>query len=144
MKSTDFQYEITLTEQIYQLSPYCQALNLQIGTDQHGNRLYCLPFAKQHIGNIFLPALHGGLIGGFLQSCINHYLIEQSKQKKSPHLIDFSIDYLRSGKAQNSYAQCQILHAGRRISHVTVIMWQEDADKPIAFGRGHLQTATSN
>ncbi|PIT19055.1 hypothetical protein BGI32_00400 [Snodgrassella alvi] len=139
MNPNIFQLDTQLTGKAHQLMPYSAAINLKIGTDSQNNRLYCLPFAQQNIGNIFLPALHGGLIGGFLQSCINLYLLEQQNLSEPAQIIDYTTDYLLSGKALDSYAQCQILHAGKRISHVTVTMWQNQPDKPIAFARAHLQ-----
>jgi acyl-coenzyme A thioesterase PaaI-like protein len=144
MNCQNFRVDTSLTEQIHKLSPYCLAINLRIGNDQQDKRLYHLPFAKHNIGNIFLLRLHGGLLGGFLQSCIQLYLSEQTTQSEPPYLINFAIDYLRGGKAQDSYAQCQILHSGRRISQVMVTMWQEDPEKPIAIARGHLQMANDD
>ncbi|WP_239428097.1 PaaI family thioesterase [Snodgrassella communis] len=139
MNPTIFQLDEQLTSKAYQSMPYSAAINLKIGTDSQNNRLYCLPFTQQNIGNIFLPALHGGLIGGFLQSCINLYLQEKQNLAEPARIIDYTTDYLLSGKALDSYAQCQILHAGKRISHLTVTMWQNQRDKPIAFARAHLQ-----
>lgn len=139
MNSPIFQIDQSLTDQAHQLSPYSQGINLRIGSDQQGNRLFHLPFAKQNIGNIFLVRLHGGLLGGFLQSCIYHYLSEHTEHTDPPFMINFAIDYLRAGNALDSYAQCQILHSGRRISQVTVTMWQDNLDKPIAIARAHLR-----
>lgn len=139
MNPTIFQPDEQLTIQAHQRIPYCAAINLQIGTDSLNKRLYSLPFARQNIGNIFLPALHGGLIGGFLQSCISLYLMEQQNLQESAQIIDYSTDYLLSGKPVDSYAQCEIMHAGKRISHVTATMWQAQSDKPIAFARAHMQ-----
>lgn len=139
MSNSYFLINELLTEQIHQLKPYCRAINLQVGNNQHGHRVYHLPFAKQNIGNVFIYRLHGGLLAGFLQSCINLYLTEQTAQEEPITLIDFAIDYLRGGKPQDCYAQCQILHAGRRISQVSVSMWQDDPEQPIAFARGHFE-----
>ena len=46
--------------------PFCQTLGIQV--DYLGNELTAhLPFNKEFVGNPAIPALHGGVIGSFLE-----------------------------------------------------------------------------
>ncbi|MDF7676534.1 PaaI family thioesterase [Neisseriaceae bacterium ESL0693] len=136
--SLNFQPDTAQTQKANHLMPYSFAIGLQIGTDQQNRYLFRLPFQEQNIGNPFLPALHGGLMGGFLQSCMILYLHHHAPEISQPQLIDFSIDYLRSGHALDCYAQCQLIRQGSRIINIQASMWQDNELKPIATARAHL------
>ena len=55
-----------------------------------------------------------------------------------PKTVDFSIDYLRSGKPQDAYARALILRQGRRIANVSVEAWQDEHRKPFIAAHGHF------
>jgi acyl-coenzyme A thioesterase PaaI-like protein len=117
--------------------PYAQWINLRIDivdTDP----VFVLPYQDSHIGNPLLPALHGGLVGGFLEASAMLYVIWQCQLTDLPRLIDFSIDYLRSGKPLPVYGQCNIVRQGRRVANVEMRAWQETPDKPIVAARAHF------
>jgi uncharacterized protein (TIGR00369 family) len=102
-----------------------------------------LPFAQPLIGNTFLPALHGGVIGGFLEmTALAQLSVTQTTQghklERPPKTIDITIEYLRPGRPQTTYARADVRKAGRRIANVHVEAWQDERDHPIAFLRGHF------
>jgi len=91
-----------------------------------------------NIGNPILPAIHGGVIGGFMElSSAMHLLVSQSTLK-FPKIIDFSLDYLRAGSDQDTYASCEVTRQGGRVANVEVHAWQESQNKPIALARAHF------
>ena len=139
LKRATINYDAELKRRAYELMPYSKAINLKIGTDSENRRIYCLPFSQDHIGDFIQMALHGGLIGGFLQSCINLHVMEELNLSSPARIIDYSTDYLLSGRPEDSYARCEIIHAGKRISQVTATMWQSRIEKPIAFARAQIQ-----
>ena len=49
-----------------------------------------------------------------------------------------TIEYLRSGRPQETFATAHIVKVGRRIANVRVDAWQGERDKPIAALRGHF------
>jgi acyl-coenzyme A thioesterase PaaI-like protein len=57
---------------------------------------------------------------------------------KYPKIIDFSLDYLRAGMDQDTYAFCRVTRQGGRVANVEVQAWQTDRDKPIALARAHF------
>lgn len=91
-----------------------------------------------------MPALHGGLIGGFLENAALLHLMWNRESLEAPKIVDFSLDYLRSGKAQTLYAQCEITKQGKRVAHVLIEAWQEDRKKPVAVARAHFLLSTGS
>ena len=110
-----------------------------------------LAYAPKLIGNPMLPALHGGATGAFLEITAITSLAWVAALEKleteptwdgifapQPKTIDFSIDYLRSGKPQDAYARALILRRGRRVANVRVEAWQDERDKPFIAAHGHF------
>ena len=100
--------------------------------------LFRLPYQDKLIGNPQLPALHGGVIAGFAETAATLHLIRTLRGAKFPKSIDFSIDYLRSGRPVECFAACEVVRVGSRVALVQVRCWQQGPDKPIAVARGHF------
>lgn len=100
--------------------------------------LYRLEKRPSNIGNPTLPALHGGVIGGFLELCAGIELLYTLDIETVPKVADFSLDFLRPGRYNTTYARCSVLRHGKRLANVSATAWQEDPDKPIATARCHF------
>ena len=109
-----------------------QADGVELSEDEAGELLFQLPFAERNVGNTALPALHGGLIGGFLESAAMLHLMWSRESLETPKIVDFSLDYLRPGRPQTLYAKCEITKQGKRVANVLIEAWQEDRRKPVA------------
>lgn len=118
--------------------PYAKLLGMRMRLDDENNPLFYLPFSEKNIGNPALPALHGGVIGGFMENSAIVSLMWARDSLDIPKTIDFNIDYLRSGRAEESFARCEITRQGKRVAHVKVDCWQRDAQTPIAVARVHF------
>jgi acyl-coenzyme A thioesterase PaaI-like protein len=117
--------------------PYARFLGIEV--DRKGNELTTiLPFSDHLIGNVALPALHGGAIGAFLEFTAVIQLLFDADSERLPKTVDFSIDYLRSGRPVDTYGRAIITKHGRRVANVRAEAWQEDRGKPIATGHGHF------
>lgn len=136
--NSHFEADNTLSQWAHQVMPYSAFIGLQVGRDAHGEILFALPFSPQNIGNVFLPALHGGLIGGFLESAAALFLRHHAALDTMPKIVDFSLDYLRSGKPETCYARCILTRQGSRIANVAIEGWQADSMKPVAVARVHF------
>ena len=97
-----------------------------------------LRFSDDIIGNVRLPAIHGGVIGAFLETTALATLIWASDSEFLPKTIDISFEYLRSGKPRDTYAYATLTKHGRRVANVSVVAWQEDPARPIAAAHGHF------
>ena len=117
--------------------PYARFIGMRVqilGDEMTG----VLPFKESNIGNPLLPALHGGVIGAFMEVTAIAQLSIDEPQERMPRSVDVSIDYLRSGRPMDTYARAHINRVGRRIANVQVEAWQEERARPIAALRGHF------
>ena len=117
--------------------PYAQFLGLEsisIGDDF----IFKLPKNGDHIGNPTLPAIHGGVLGGFMETCGALYVMMFSEVFTVPKVVDFSIDYVSPGRHCDSFASCNVVRQGRNIANVAITAWQSQPDKPIATARTHF------
>lgn len=117
--------------------PYARFLGVDV--DQRGNEITTvMRFQEKLIGNPVLPALHGGVIGAFLEMTAMAQLAFETGIDSPPKPINITIDYLRSGKPEDTFARAQITKQGRRVATVHVEAWQEDKSRPIAAAHGHF------
>ena len=102
-----------------------------------------LPYSEHLIGNPLLPALHGGVIGGFMELAAVIQLTIVQPQAGAPKPIDINLEFLRSGRPVTTYARADVKKVGRRIANVHVEAWQETRSNPIAALRGHFLVSPS-
>jgi uncharacterized protein (TIGR00369 family) len=117
--------------------PYAKLLGMKsyhIGDEL----MFVLPAIEDNIGNPTLPAIHGGALGGFMESAAIFHALGSVDSERVPKVIDFSIDYLRPGRYQDTYAMCEIVRQGRKVLNVSVSAWQNKRSEPIANARTHL------
>ena len=114
-------------------SPFARCLGIRIGEDG----TLVMPFSPKIIGNPILPAIHGGVTGAFLETtAIVGVMRELGVSPPKP--IGLTINYLRSGRALDSYANVSIVKQGRRVVAFEAQAWQDDPAKPIASAFGHF------
>ena len=127
--------------------PYIQFLGVTF--ERRGDELTTvLPYREHLIGNPILPALHGGVVGAFLEIAAQIELAWQihwpqveagaTGPKAIPKTIDFTIDYLRSGLPRDAYARAVVNRSGRRYASVHVEAWQDNRTKLFAQATGHF------
>ncbi|GGY43522.1 thioesterase [Bacterioplanes sanyensis] len=117
--------------------PYAGLIGLQFqrfGKDV----LFQLPKNDDNIGNPILPAIHGGVIGGFMELSASLHLLMTMETLAMPKMIDFSLDYLRAGRHQDTFAECQVWRQGSRVANVAINAWQAERTTPIATARAHF------
>jgi uncharacterized protein (TIGR00369 family) len=117
--------------------PYARFLGLK--AELAGDEMtLILPFGMHIVGNPVLPAIHGGVLGAFMEMTALAQLSVKEGQERQPRIIDVSIEYLRSGRSLTTYARADIKKVGRRIANVYVEAWQEQRAQPIAALRAHF------
>ena len=114
--------------------PYACWLGMRLEPGD-GGPIAVLPFAQKLIGNPVLPALHGGAVASFLELAALARLDADGFRART---IDFTVDYLRSARPLNMYAEARIVRLGRRAANLTVEAWQDDRTKLTAALRGHF------
>ncbi len=97
-----------------------------------------LPFSQHLVGNPRLPAIHGGVVAAFLEMTALAQLSLSAPAGHTPRTVDVTIDYLRSARAQTTFARADIKRLGRRVASVHVEAWQADRAAPVAALRGNF------
>jgi uncharacterized protein (TIGR00369 family) len=115
-------------------SPFARCLGIRIGADD----TLVMPFSPKIIGNPMLPAIHGGMTGAFLETAAIVGVSRELGVAAPPKPIGLTINYLRSGRALDSFARVSIVKQGRRVVAFEAQAWQEDPSKPIASAFGHF------
>ena len=117
--------------------PYARHLGMEV--ERQGRELtFLLRFSQHLIGNPRLPALHGGVIGSFLETTAILGLIWDTPLQELPKPVDIGIDFLRSGRTIDTFACAIITKRGRRVANVRAEAWQEGRERPIAALHGHF------
>jgi uncharacterized protein (TIGR00369 family) len=115
-------------------SPFARCLGIRIGKD--GNLV--MPFSPKIIGNPILPAIHGGMTGAFLETTAIVGVTRELGAPALPKPIGLTINYLRSGRALDSFVSVSIVKQGRRVVAFEAQAWQDDPTRPIASAFGHF------
>ncbi|WP_416137542.1 PaaI family thioesterase [Halomonas sp. HK25] len=121
------------------LIPYARRIGVSVETDpdDDGLRFRLEPHAD-NVGNVLLPALHGGVVAAFMETAATLDLMLAAREARLPRIVDLSIDYLRTARAVPTFARCSLLREGRRLANVQVKAWQERESVPVATARLHF------
>ena len=115
-------------------SPFARWLGIRL----HVDGKMVMPFSPKIIGNPMLPAIHGGMTGAFLETTAIMGVTRELGITALPKPIGLTINYLRSGRALDSYASAAIVKQGLRVVAFEAKAWQDDPSKPIATAFGHF------
>lgn len=121
------------------LMPYARRIGVSAIPDPGGEGLlFRLEPRESNIGNVLLPALHGGVVAAFMETAATLDLMLATHVPRLPRIVDISIDYLRTARMAPTLARCSLLREGRRMGNVRVSAWQEHEAAPVATARLHL------
>jgi uncharacterized protein (TIGR00369 family) len=124
-----------MSSRVLDAIPYARFLG--VGLERVGGTLeLVLPFREEIVGNASLPAVHGGVLGAFLELTALLRLIDESGTDRVPKPITFSVDFLRSAGPTTTRARAEIFRLGRRVANVHVVAWQDQHSRPVAAGNG--------
>jgi acyl-coenzyme A thioesterase PaaI-like protein len=115
-------------------SPFARCLGIRIAEDG----MLVMPFSPKIVGNPILPAIHGGMTGAFLETTAIVGVTRELGILSLPKPIGLTINYLRSGRALDTYANVSIVKQGRRVVAFEARAWQDDPARPIASAFGHF------
>jgi uncharacterized protein (TIGR00369 family) len=117
--------------------PYARQLGIEAVLED-GVMIASLPYREDLIGNASIPALHGGVIGAFLEIAAALQLCVVRETTRPPLTIGVTVEYLRPGRARDTYARSSIKRLGRRIANVHAEAWQDEKGTPIALLQGRF------
>jgi acyl-coenzyme A thioesterase PaaI-like protein len=108
--------------------PYARVLG--IVTDESNNDALCRMMYAEAIGG--LAGLHGGALGALLEVAAALELRRAPDARRDFRLLSLSLDYLRAGRPENTFARAYIVRQGRRVANVRAEAWQGDRSLLIA------------
>lgn len=114
------------------MPPYAALLDLR----REGDRMV-MPFQALLIGS---PGrLHGGSVAGLMEIAAN-LAVRDALAGEAATLkpINVTVDYLREGAMEDTWAQAFIQRLGRRVANVRVEAWQTDRARLIAAARMNI------
>jgi uncharacterized protein (TIGR00369 family) len=115
------------------LPPYALSLGMTVERLEGGVPLIAMEFDGKVEGR---PGfLHGGAIGGLLEmaaiAALRAELLGGETQAQIKP-VNVTVEYLRGGTRQRTFALGKVTRAGRRIANLSAEAWQDDPAKPIA------------
>jgi len=119
-------------------SPFARFLGIEARIDERGV-LVILPIRDELIGNVMLPALHGGCVAAFLEIACQLQAAHETGAIAPARTIDISVEYLRPARRETTYARARIRRLGRRVATIHAEAWQQDEDKPVCLLQSHLR-----
>ena len=119
-------------------SPFCRFLNVRAEVDARGV-LAILPIRDQLVGNVMLPALHGGAVASFLEIACLLQLAHETGTTAPARAIDTSVVYLRPARREDTFARARIRRLGRRVAVIHAEAWQGDENRPVCLLQSHLR-----
>lgn len=109
---------------IYNIVPYSKDLALEVGNNEHNERIIKLPFADRHIGNPITKALQGGIFLGFLECAGSVFLLDIYPELKQSVSASFFMEYLKAPKPEDTYVKVSASKIGRRIVNIDLEAFQ--------------------
>jgi uncharacterized protein (TIGR00369 family) len=114
------------------LPPYAQLLQLRT-EERDGALRFVMPFHDDVVGR---PGfLHGGAIAGLLEFAAFTALSRAVGDEVTKKPITVTVDYMRGGTSQDTYAEALIERLGKRMANVEAFAWQGEPGRPIASAR---------
>jgi len=117
--------------------PYARFLGISV-RENTGRLLAELAYQPGNVGNPTVPALHGGVVGAFLETTAVLELLYTRESAELPKVINITVYYLRPAAPVTTFAEGVITRQGRRIANVAVEAWQERRDRLVATANCHF------
>lgn len=91
-------------------------------------------FDDRHIGNPFIRALHGGVVGSMIEASAELGFARMAEASGPAELVSSAIDYMRVTRDTDLFTRVSLVRMGRRLAFVEVYCWQDSEDLPVARG----------
>ena len=122
-----------LAQVVASLPPYALSLGIGVVRIDGAAPLLTLEISEKVMGR---PGfIHGGAIGGLLEmAAIAALRMALARRGAVPRLkpVNVTVEFLRGGTEQATFAFGRVTRAGRRIASVSAEAWQDDPARPIA------------
>lgn len=114
--------------------PFNRLLGMKARTLSRGTAVFEIPFKPELVGDIFRPAIHGGVVSTLIDATGGAAAFTMVEVVDRVSTVDMRVDYLRHGVEDTLVADAKVVRMGNRVAAVQVIVHQGDIDQPIALG----------
>ena len=119
-----------------ELPPYAAALGIKLQPTSTPSPVLWFDYSERVSGR---PGfLHGGAMSGLMEMAAMAALqAELERRGEAVRLkpVNITVEFMRGGTKQRTYAGGTVARAGRRMALVNAICWQDDRAKPIALAQ---------
>lgn len=119
-----------------ELPPYAAALGIKLQPTSTPSPVLWFDYSERVSGR---PGfLHGGAMSGLMEMAAMAALqAELERRGEAVRLkpVNITVEFMRGGTKQRTYASGTVARAGRRMALVNAICWQDDRAKPIALAQ---------
>ena len=116
--------------------PYFAFLGLSV-REQDGTLVTQLPGWPQHMGNVAMELLHGGVMGAQLEATAMLNLFAQGSSHVAK-TISFTTEFLRPAPLGELNARAFVVRMGKRVANVRCEAWQDDPNRIVAAAHGNF------
>ena len=121
--------------------PFNNHLGLEILEVSATHARIKLPFRREHVGDPFRPALHGGALAMLADTTGGTLVLAATQHEDKVATLDMRIDYLRPAELEDTFADADLVRIGARAAVVRIPVWQADETEP--DGRRHVCDSTA-
>lgn len=118
------------------LPPYAAALGIKLEPTSTSSPVLWFDYSERVSGR---PGfLHGGAMSGLMEMAAMAALqaeLERRGEVVRLKPVNITVEFMRGGTKQRTYASGTVARAGRRMALVNAICWQDDRAKPIALAQ---------
>ena len=121
-----------------ELPPYAAALGIGIDPDSSASASPLLWFDYSERVSGRPGFLHGGAMSGLMEMAAIAALraeLERRGEKVRLKPVNITVEFMRGGTEQRTFASGTVTRAGRRVALVNAMCWQDDPAKPIALAQ---------
>lgn len=125
-------------QEINRLIPYTRLVNIEL-VEETAPLTMMLRQTPSNTGNAAIPAVHGGVVGAFLEHTAIMQVLLEGEYVRFPRIVNISVEYLRPCLAtEDTFARGALYKQGRSISNVRLEAWQSDPARPVAAAHAHF------
>jgi acyl-coenzyme A thioesterase PaaI-like protein len=117
--------------------PYARFLGISAAAEG-GVLTAKLASSDKLIGNPALPAIHGGVVGAFLETTAILQLLWTLDSVRIPKTITITFDYLRTAGPFDTFARAEVTKLGSRVANVRAYAWQAEIAKPVTSANANF------
>ncbi len=114
--------------------PFNRVLGMKACSLSRGRAIFEIPFKPELVGDIFRPAIHGGVVSTLIDATGGAAAFTMVDMVDRVSTVDMRVDYLRHGKEETLVADAKVVRMGNRVAAVQVVVHQGDEEQPIALG----------